>query len=54
MHEGKETLNLLPQGSDNISGFEISPFLQLLALLLGSWEDHGQVWSIHFKEDAVL
>lgn len=54
MHEGKETINLLPRGRDNIASLEISPFLQLFALLLGSWEDHGQVWSIHLKKDAVL
>lgn len=54
MHEGKEAFNLLARGSDDISSFESSPFLQLLALLLGSWEDHRQVWSIHFKKDAVL
>lgn len=53
-HEGREALSPLPGGSDTSLSFEISPFLQLLALLLGSWEDHGQVRSIHFKKDAVL
>lgn len=31
-----------------------SPFLQLLALLFRGGQDHGQVWPVHFKKDAVL
>lgn len=54
MHEGKETLSVFLGESENISSFGNSPFLQLLALLLGRREDHGQVWPIHFKKDAVL
>lgn len=31
-----------------------SPLLQLLAFFFGCWEDHGEVGTVHLKEDGIF
>ena len=59
-HPSKDCLSKLQTSSDlqlsqrAIKVEDSIAFLQLLSLLLGRRQDHGQVGSVHLKEDGVF